>query len=181
VLRDETCTLAEFIRTATEDCQEAVRLVPIALRKGPALLALAKAVETGSAVARQEAIAAFTEKRIASITMAALRSTDSRDPKDLAYAVADSLIQTLVDQIATRAKRVQRFCSATEQAELRRGLTREFRAHLPVLSKTIEASLRGEPVRRIRRPTAKVRMAPGDVARMSLLPPSASLEHAHGR
>lgn len=168
ILRDPNSTLDEFISTASEDCQEAVRLVPVALRKGPALLSLARALETGSIVALQEVIATFTEKRIASITVSALRSSRSKDLKDLARATAESVIGTLIDQIATRAKREQRFCSVSEQADLRMGLTREFSAHIPALSNTIEASLRGGHIPRIRKMFASPRMAPREVARMSL-------------
>lgn len=181
ILRDPASTLDQFINTASEDCQEAVRLVPIALRKGPALLALVRALETGSIVALQEVIATFTEKRIASIAVSALRSSKSKDLKDFARATAESVIGTLIDQIATRAKREQRFCSVSEQSELRMGLTREFSAHIPDLSDTIEASLRGGPIRRIRKTFPSPRMASKDVARMSLVIPAAPPEQLRVR
>lgn len=181
VLQDRATTLDQFIRSASEDCQEAVRLVPIALRKGPALLTLVRALETGSVVALQEAVATFTEKRIASITLSALRSSPSGNIKDLARATAESVIGTLIDQIAARAKREQRFCSVAEQAELRMGLNREFSAHVPALSDTIEASLLGGPVRRIRKAFPSVRMTPKDIARMSLVIPAAQPEQPHAR
>ena len=181
VLQDRASTLDQFIRTASEDCQEAVRLVPVALRKGPALLALVRALETGSVVALQEAVATFTEKRIASITLSALRSSPSGNIKELARATAESVIATLIDQIAARAKRELRFCSVAEQVDLRIGLNREFSAHIPALSGTIEASLRGAPMRRIKKAFPALRMAPKDVARMSLVIPAALPEQPHVR
>ena len=181
VLKDPQSTLGEFIYTAAEDCQEAVRRVAEALRKGPALLTLVKALETGSVVALQEVVATFTEKRIVSITLLALRFSPSTNAKDLARAAAENVISTLIDQIAARAKREQRFCSLSEQVELRKGLTREFSAHIPALSDTLETSLRGGPIRRIKRPFPPTRMDPKEVARMSLAipPPQASQPRAH--
>ncbi|NII73976.1 hypothetical protein FHW84_002561 [Dyella sp. SG562] len=180
ILQDPLSTLDQFIHNAAEDCREAVRRLPLALRKGPALLALVKALETGSIVALQEVVATFTEKRIASITLSALRSSPSADAKDLAGAAAESIISTLIDQITARAKREQRFCSVSEQAELRKSLRQEFSVNIPALSDTLETSLRGDPVRRIRKPFPSVRMAPKDVARMSLIisPPQADQPHA---
>lgn len=180
VLQDSQSTLDQFIRTAADDCRDAIRKVPVALRKGPALLTLMKALETGSIVALQEVVTTFTEKRIASITLSALRSSTSTSTKDLAHAAAESVISTLIDQIAARAKRKRRFCSVSERAELRKALTREFSAHIPVLSDTLEASLRGGPIHRIRRSSPSVRMAPKEVARMSLvaLPPQTDQPHA---
>ena len=181
VLQDPASTLDQFIRTAAEDCREAVRLVPVALRKGPAFLTLVKALETGSVRALQEAVATFTEKRIASITLSVMRSSWSRDPQDLARATAQSVIATLIDQIAARSKREQRFCSVSDQAKLRIALSREFVTHIPVLTDTIEASLRGGPIRRIGRYFPPDRMAPKDVAHMSLVIPPRQTERPHAR
>lgn len=176
ILKDPQSTLDQFIHTAAEDCREAVRRVAVALRKGPTLLTLMKALETGSVIALQEVVATFTEKRIASITLSALRFSASTDAKDLARATAESVIVTLIDQIAARSKREQRFCSVSEQTELRRGLTREFSAHIPALSDTLESSLHGGPIRRIKRSVSPTRMAPKEVARMSLVAASPQTE-----
>lgn len=181
VLQDPQSTLDQFIRTAAEDCRDAVRRLPVALRKGPALLTLVKALETGSIVALQEVVATFTEKRIASITLSTLRSSPSTSTKDLAHAAAESIISTLIDQITAKAKREQRFCSVSERAELRKALMREFSAHIPVLSDTLEASLRGGPIHRIRRSFPSVRMAPKEVARMSLVMPPPQVDQPHAR
>lgn len=172
VLRDPASTLDQFIHTAADDCQEAIRLLPAALRKGTALLVLVRALESGSKVAIQEAVATFKEKRLASIVLAALRCSPSGDRAELARGAAESIIETLIDQIAARSKREQRFCSNAEQTELREALAREFSVHVPSLSETIEASMRGNPVRLIRKAFRSHRMAPRDVARMSLMVPA---------
>ncbi len=171
-LRDPASTLDQFIRTAADDCQEAIRLLPAVLRKGTALLALVRALEAGSTVAIQEAVATFKEKRLANIVLAALRCTPSGDKTELARSAAESIIETLIDQIAARSKREKRFISNLEQTELRNALGKEFSPHLTLLSETIEASLRGNPVRLVRKAFPSQRMAPRDVARMSLVVPA---------
>ena len=147
LLRDPASSLFEFVSTAADECREAVRRLPAALRKGPPLLMLLRAMQ-GSC-------------------------DSSGRPEGIAHSAAKNLVETLIDQIAARAKKEQRFCSEQDQTALRAALTNEFAPFIAPLSETIESSMRGTPVRRIKALSApKARMRPKDVAIMSLVAPS---------
>lgn len=172
LLRDPASSMFEFVSTAADECREAVRRLPAALRKGPPLLMLLRAMQ-GSITGLQEVVAAFTEKRLANLVIAAAKCDSSGRPEGIAHSAARNMVETLIDQIAARAKKEQRFCSEQDQAALRAALTNEFAPFIAPLSETIESSMRGTPVRRIKALSApNARMRPKDVAIMSLVAPS---------
>lgn len=179
LLRDPLSSLPEFVSTATDECREAIRRLPAALRKGPPLLVLLRA-QQGSITGLQEVVAAFKEKRLANLVIAAAKCDPSGGPEAVAHSAATNMVEMLIDQIATRAKKEQRFCSEHHQIALRDALTSEFAPFVGPLSEAIESSMRGTPVRRFKAlfpPSA--RMRPKDVAIMSLVAPSRA-EQPHG-
>jgi len=127
----------------------------------------------GSITGLQEVVAAFTEKRLVNLVIAAAKCDSSGRREGIAHSAAKNMVETLIDQIAARAKKEQRFCSEQDQAALRTALTNEFAPFIAPLRETIESSMRGTPVRRIKALSApNARMRPKDVAIMSLVVPS---------
>lgn len=169
VLRDSASTLFEFVDVADDECREAVRRLPAALRKGPPLLILLRALRT-TIMGLQEVVAAFTEKRLANVVIAAAKCNPNGHPHSVAQTAAETMVETLVDQITARAKKEKRFCSAEEQTALREALTAKFAPYIAPICETIESSLRGTPVKQVKTLTARARrMRPTEVVGMSLV------------
>ncbi|MCD9125986.1 hypothetical protein [Luteimonas fraxinea] len=168
-LRDPLCSLGEFVNAASVDCAAAIRNLPRALRQGPALMTLLRALE-GSVLGLQETVAAFTEKRLANVVIAAARCASNASPAVVAQEAASRMLESMSDQIISRAWREQRFASPSEQVELRAALGNEFGAYQQSLAQAIESSLGGTPVRSINLPKLPVRRNPAEVAVMSLVP-----------
>ena len=178
VLADPAATLSDFVHCAGEDFGENLRKLPAALRKSPALLILLRAANESQA-ALQEVVAAFTEKRLAKLVLAAGDLAPDNDPARVAGTAAKLMIDALVDQITLRSKKERRFCLPQEQASLRASLVAEFGKNLGPLSATLEASMRGETIRRIKRSLRPVpRLHPKDVARLSLVISRPEQHHA---
>lgn len=180
VLRDPASTFSEFVEVADDECREAIRRLPAALRKGPPLIVLLRAVQA-SITGLQEVVAAFTEKRLANVVIAAARCNPDGQPHSVARTAAETMVETLVDQIATRAKKEKRFCSLEEQAALREALTAKFALYIAPICEAIESSLRGTPIKQVKTFIARVRrMRPAEVAGMSLVSvPSQERPRAH--
>lgn len=179
-LLDPASTISELVEVAEDECREAVRRLPAALRKGPPLIILLRALQ-GSVRELQEVVAAFTEKRLANVVIAAARCNPDGHPHSVARTAAETMVETLVDQITTRAKKEKRFCSPEEQAALREALTTKFAPYIAPVCEAIESSLRGTPIKQVKAFTARVRrMRPAEVARMSLVSvPSQERARAH--
>lgn len=180
VLRDPARTLSEFVEVADDECREAVRRLPAALRKGPPLIILLRALQA-SITGLQEVVAAFTEKRLANVVIAAARCNPDGQPRSVAQTAAETMVETLVDQITMRAMKEKRFCSPEEQIALRDALTNKFAPYIAPICETIESSLRGAPIKQVKTFTARARrMLPAEVAGMSLVSvPPQERPHAH--
>lgn len=179
MLREPSTTLDGFVSCASDDFIEALRKLPAALRKGPALVTLLRAAEE-SPSALQEVVAAFKEKRIAKLALAASELAKNGGPAYVAQTATRLLIDGLVDQISLRAKRERRFCSLEEQRTLRASLVSEFNKCADVLSGALESSIRGKAVKSIKRALpALAPIHPGSIARMSLVTSRPERPHAH--
>lgn len=170
VLRDAQAVAEDFVEAATQDCEGAIRNLPKALRRGPPLLVLVKALRE-SILAQQEAISAFTEKRLANVVIAVAKCSKDSSAEQIAGKAADRMLETLVDQVLARALKERRFCASHEQAELRESLTRKFAAYQPPLAQAIESSLRGLQVKPVKLPRRFMKRRPEEVAVMSLITP----------
>lgn len=173
VLRDGGSSLSEFIETADDDCAGAVRLMARSLQKEPLTILLL--ASKGSIVERQAAVAAYSQKRLASVFEAALRENPGRQPDRLAVSASRQMVRILIDQIMGRAQAEQRFCSPRNQAALRTALTEKFSRHIAPIQEAIERSLRGMPSKRLKTHLTTIRRAsPQEVVAMSLVsrPPS---------
>ncbi len=168
VLKDPASTVLDLVETADTDCEKAVRKLSAALRKAPPFLNLVRAV-WGSVIEQQEAISAFTEKRLATVVMDVAKCNPRAGDATLAQAAAVRMLEIMADQIITRSLREGRFCSPTEQTEVRDGLTTKFAKHAPMLATMIEASLAGDTIRRVRLPKAPPRPRAQDMVHRSLL------------
>ncbi|WP_334180119.1 hypothetical protein [Pseudoxanthomonas sp.] len=168
VLKDPASTVHDLVETADADCEKAVRKLSAALRKAPPFLNLMRAL-SGSVMEQQEAISAFTEKRLATVVMDVAKCNPRATELALAQAAAVRMLDIMADQITTRSLREGRFCSPIEQTEMREGLASKFAKHVPMLATMIGASLVGETIRRARLPKAPPRPRAQDMVHRSLL------------
>lgn len=156
LLEDPLTTVAVLTTTAGEEFGEVVRRLAIALRKGTPLVLLLRAASQ-SAVALQAVITEFTEKRLASLVLAARLTAVDASIQAIAHSAAAALVNTVIDQIISRALQQSRFSAPAEQARLRASLVEEFGQHRPDIQAALAASMTGARIRpiRVRRPVSR--------------------------
>lgn len=178
-LGDPARSMGQIVDDASQDFDDVVRKLPIALRKGPSLLVLMRAAQD-SPLASGEVFAAFTEKRLAAAVRAAIKIARSPDPAVIANIASGQIIEGLVNQLVQRARKVERFQDPKTRGALENALRAKFASRQTDLRTTLEASLRGtviKPVKRMHKMPS--RLSPKEVAGLSLT--SRSQERPHAR
>jgi hypothetical protein len=177
VLGDPASSVAQVVQCAAEELDEVVRRLTVALRKGAPLLVLLHAAK-GSFSDSQAVVVTFKERRLANIVLAAVKLAPTKDAAGVARTASELVINGLIDQLLTRAKKESRFCHSKSQDELRASLRLEFEKRQDDFRVTLEASLRGAAVKPIKRMFASTpRLQLGQVARLSLIAPLAEQSH----
>ena len=142
-LDDPNRSLFEVAQQASADFERMARLLPLALRKGPSLLVLLRAVQISTSETRA-VVATFSEKRLAKLVVDAIRLSPAAEPAFVARSASQRMIEGLIDQVVARAASKQRFKGPSDHAELRAQLKNRFESHRAELTAHLESALRGD-------------------------------------
>lgn len=155
-------SLTAIAECVAEDLQRAVHLqLAKALRSGHTLLTVLQATEQHPAALRA-AVESFQDQRLARIARDAISATASKDPADIARCAVNMLLDGVMDKLPALAGRSGCFQEGARRDTLLQAVQQSLDARRDELAAVIEASLRGQPVRQLRRPGAARRQAPMD-------------------
>lgn len=119
------------------------------LRKGQTLLSVFQAIDQHPA-AMQAAVSMFQEQQLARIARAATWAATAKDSASIAQCAADMLIDGLISKTMVIANGNGCFQDSGRLKALRSALEQEFTGRRSSLASVIEASLRGQAVRRFK-------------------------------
>lgn len=119
------------------------------LRNGQTLLSVFQAIDQHPA-AMQAAVSMFQEQQLARIARAATWAATAKDSASIAQCAADMLIDGLISKTMVIANGNGCFQDRGRLKALRSALEQEFTGRRSSLASVIEASLRGQAVRRFK-------------------------------
>lgn len=170
-IANPTGSAIEVADCAALEFDKAQRQIASALRKGDVLLALLKAAK-GTKAEQQAVIASLKEKQLGNTVLRSTKLSGTDDPAKVAATTAQVCVQQVIDQILLRAGREANFRTPEARAVLAEALKERFAEPEKILCATLEASMRGEPIRRIPRIALPTRPRPDakTIISMSLTP-----------
>lgn len=134
------------------DLTASVRLqLASALQQGQTLLLVFQAAGESRA-ALQAAVESFRGRWLALTIRDAIKEARSNDPRAIALCAADRLIDACIDKASVFSGRYHHFQERSEREALRDAAALRLRSCRGEIAAVVEASLRGEAVRRQRRP-----------------------------
>lgn len=117
-------------------------------RNGHTLLMIFDASQPEPAAMRA-AVQSFPDQQLARIARDAIKASSDKDPASIAHCVTDMLIDGLIDRTRLLADRSG--WSPEKREALMKVIQQEFESRRMALAAVTEQSLRGQPVRQVRR------------------------------
>ena len=155
-LCDPLRSLMEVAEIAATEYEDVVQRTLSALRKDDGLRSLMKAAN-GSSIERQIIISNFTEKALASLVLSSVKIAGQFDSYAIADELASGMARCIIDQFLLRAGGKRANKSAFERLNLKSLLQTKFAPIVANMRTTLEAHIRGKPVKR---PQRKLRSRP---------------------
>lgn len=147
--------LTAMAACAADDLTHGLRLqLAKALRAGQTLLTVLQASEQHPAALRAT-VESFQDQQLARVTRDAIAATPSKDPAAIAQCMAAMLADSVMDRLPALAERTGCFDDNVRHEALMQTVRQELDSRHHELVATIEASLRGQPVRSTRRTSAQ--------------------------
>jgi hypothetical protein len=165
-MADPVGSLTTIADCIAQDLNGSLRLQLVrAFQQGQTLLTVLRAA-ADSPAAMRAAVEGFCGQGLARTIRDAVKEAQSGDPTAVARCAADRLIDDCVDKASRLSGRYDRFQNPTEREALRTTLRIRLDACRGDLAAVMEASLRGQVVRRFRRAIMSPVQAPVDARAM---------------
>lgn len=143
-------SLSAMAACAADNLQSVLQLsLANAFRNGQTLLSVFQAIDQHPA-AMPAAVSMFQEQQLARIAREATWAATAKDSASIAQCAADMLIDGLISKTMVIANGNGCFQDSGRLKALRSALEQEFTGRRSSLASVIEASLKGEPVRRFK-------------------------------
>jgi hypothetical protein len=155
-LCDPSRSLFDVAEIAAMEYEEIVQLALSALRKNDGLRSLMKAAN-GSSIEQQIVISNFTEKALATLVLSSVKIAGQFDSYAIADELARGMARCIIDQFLLRAGGEPPNVNALERLNLESLLQTKFAPIVANMRTTLEAYIRGKPVKR---PPRKLRSRP---------------------
>ena len=178
-LADPLRSFDDVASCAASEFDKVQRQIASSLRKGDVFLLLMKAAK-GSRTEQQAIVASLKERQLANTVLQAIKLSGTDDPSAVAATTARSCVQRVIEQILLRSGRQTSYRTPEAKAALADSLKAHFAASERNLRATLEASLRGERIKRIPRiPAApRPRLDAKSLVNLSLNPSISESPHA---
>lgn len=148
-LCDPSRSLIDMAEIAAMEYEEVVPLV-LSVLKNDGLSSLMKAAN-GSSIEKQIIISNFTEKTLASLVLSAVKIAGQFDSYAIADELASGMARRIIDQILLRAGGKRSNINEFERLNLKSLLQTKFAPIVANMRTTLEAYIRGKPVKRPQR------------------------------
>ncbi|WP_428312765.1 hypothetical protein [Hydrocarboniphaga sp.] len=143
-------TLTAIAECAADDLNRGLRLqLSKALQSGQTLLTVLQATEQHPAAMRA-VVESFQDQQLVRVARNAIAATPSKEPAAIARCMTAMLIDSVMGKVPVLAERSGCFEDSARREALMQAVRQEFESRRSGLTATIEASLRGQPVRRLR-------------------------------
>lgn len=170
LLRRGEGTASELASCVCEDAQHDVATsLKRALQKGAPLLAILRAAAGNSAEMRA-AVSIFPDQQLARIARDGCANSTTKSPEDVAAATATLMFDRFTDRTLLFAQRYEGWQSAERRRSVKVELELRRNSWVSTVAAILERSLRGEPVKGMRRHRPHGRVTADALVSRSLRP-----------